>query len=104
MQRGDLAFRIDMRMQYRDIAVSDDPFWIFFKDAPIDPIDYPAQPISSTSAKNGLDGRIIQCLLQIGKPFLIGSRKISRRRSAKCRTGSYPESPFLQGRDTDPGP
>ena len=73
MQGGDPESCLKMRMKQRDIAVADDPFRAFAEACKVDAVDDPAKPIAAATAKDGFHVRVVQRLLQIGQPGLIGA-------------------------------
>src|SRR3954452_11226022 len=75
MNGCNMKVMIEFGMKYGDITKPDNPFRIFGKFPEVQLIDNPHTAISSPCAHDGMDTRIIEHLLHVGKTFSIRSAK-----------------------------
>jgi hypothetical protein len=99
-QGGDPESRFEMRVEQRDIAIADDPFRALKKTREVDVVDDPGKPIAAATAEHCFHIRVVQRLLQIGEPGLIGAGEIIIRIAAKGGADLYPVTPLLECVDT----
>ncbi|MNY54036.1 hypothetical protein D3C86_1898530 [compost metagenome] len=64
------------RKEGRQVAETYDPFRVFEELVKIEPIHDPGTAVAPAGRDNGLNGRIIEHLLHIRQPVVIGSRKL----------------------------
>ena len=84
-----------MGMKNSNITEPYDPLRFFFEPPEIQLIYDTAHAIATSATENGLDGRVIQHLLQIDTSLLICSCKTVKT-IANGIPYSYPKTPFLQ--------
>src|SRR6516162_8220844 len=59
----------------RDVAESNDPFWLFDKLREVQAVNDPDRTVSATGTKDGFQCGVIEQCLKIADSFLIGSAK-----------------------------
>ena len=90
---------MNMRMKYRDITISDDPFGLFNKTRKIQMVYDPYRSISSPGTKNGTNGIIIKHLLKVQATLLVCSGKLMML-TENMRTKNHFQTVFLEYTNT----
>src|SRR3954471_20917061 len=75
MNGSHIDIAMDMTQQDCDIAKADDPLGVIGQSAEVDLVDDMHGAISASGTEDGFQRRIIQHMLQVGRPFCIGAAK-----------------------------
>src|SRR4051812_26161175 len=97
MQRRYPVLRIKMRLQYGDVAETNDPFGMLPEFFEADAVNDPCKTVASPCAQNCFHFLVIQHLLQVIQSFIIGTRKIIGRIAMRCSAQLYRIAPRIKG-------